>query len=212
MAKKISIFILLVVLLCAVSLQAAESAYVDKDSAQAEIQDMTDENTKLTDDNKSLEEENNKMSANIITMRALITDQVVPLNTSVTQKVSEIRALMTNIVDDQMRAQAADALQRGLTLIRKLELKKQLLETSIFQANSKINENKNTINRNNQKIEKNNESIAYLDESIRNTEDQNSLLQEYISSVSDFITNAEGLVSDVNLSDASNAYSIIETE
>lgn len=138
---------------------AADDAFVATTKANEEIAAFNAENKVLLKENEELQVSNAENQNNINDWKKTIDGPLAVLLEKVTKKLSDARANLVVNSDTPMLRASGRSVNKNMKLLRNLEMKKQMLEKSIFEANAVITSNKSKIYRNTQKIEANNKQI-----------------------------------------------------
>jgi chromosome segregation ATPase len=170
--------------------QEQQIPYVDVEKANQSIEAMKAENQKLAAETERLTKENAELEGKIDKSQQLIR-KIDPILASVISKSKELYTVNSTIVDANMKAKAAEAIQKNRELRTDLENRRAAAEKSIAEDYKKIDSNRTNIVINTTRTGKNNDNIVILEASISKTKNQLEVMEKYIANVNEFLNKAK---------------------
>ncbi len=169
--KKISmIFIALLALNTAVFAQKAPEP-VDIPTAQAEIDDLNQQNEAMASENEQYEAENNTLRDEIEATEALKREISVAQG-KISSQAGELYTIMQTVNDAEMKARLNAQISTNRSQRYALEQKTDELNAQIEEHEYNIERNIRWMNRNIIQTKKNNARISHLNASIAYTQDE----------------------------------------
>jgi chromosome segregation ATPase len=187
-------FLLITIIVC---LAQEDGRYIDFKVVRMQLTNLKELKIKLQNHNAELTKENNNLTQNVEEYNRSLNEEVEPLLANVVATMKKLQTLKESLVDSDMIKQADENFATAADLKRRTELKRQKLRDAIFEANTTIEKNNRQISINKDVITRNTEIIDFLEKSLEKTGLQEDTLNEYIGDISDFLKEAESLLSDI---------------
>ena len=169
--KKISMLLIaLFALNVAVFAQKAPEP-VDVPTAQAEIDELTQQNETMSSENQQYESNNTTLRNEIEAMEALKREISVALG-KISSQAGELYTIMQTVNDADMKARLNAQITTNRSQRYALEQKTDALNSQIEEHDYMIEKNIRWINRNIIQTKKNNARISHLNASIAYTQDE----------------------------------------
>lgn len=184
MVKKM-VFLLLFLALVGISIlfsQEQKIQYVDIKKAQEQIEQLQSENDSMAGQNGELEAQNTELESSIEQLQTE-TNEIGIILARIRQKGTELHEIYNDIVDQEQKQRAQEAIQRNRDLRNQLEDKKEEQLKQLQDSREQVEENRQRIDINNRKTERNINTINFLNAAIESTKAQTARLNAYIDTV-----------------------------
>lgn len=184
--KKKMLMVITVFFLIGIAAVVAEQKipYVDIPTAQAKVEELTQENQTMAAEAEEMQQETKELQQEIENWKKDISEMELILD-KVVQKGKELYEVYGNIVDAETKEKAHNAIETNKDLRSKLEKRIKAAQINIQKAQKTIDNNEKNTNINNNKISRNKDRINLLNASIEKTQNQTQVLSTLIDNINE---------------------------